>query len=208
MNYHEQKLLKKYLDECHNLKVLSQRRKHSYENIKKKIYRLKKNMLAEYYQYAGMIGTKQIVNAKLHENILNFIKKFKICLEKNSFDNMRIYFGEKLDSKKIQKINIGKIHDYEIALLEKGKFKLGVYYFEPDKSFNIYFLVFEIYDKNRIRIVKIPKLVKRIRDYKLKKIPKEVREKLRADRRGVIPLNAKQIDDILSDYKVNYKKIN
>ena len=87
LNYHEQKLLKKYLEECRNLKVLSYRRKQNYHNIRKKIYRLKKNMLAEYYQYAGMIGTKQIVSAKLHENILNFIKKFKLCLENNSLEN-------------------------------------------------------------------------------------------------------------------------
>jgi len=208
LNYYEQNLLRKYLKECRNIKILTNRSKFKYNSIQRKIYRLKKNMLAEYYQYAGMIGTKQIVNAKLHENILNFINKFKLCLENNSLENMRIYFGEKIDNKKIPPINISRIHSYDIVLLEKGKFKLFVCYFEPDKSLNSYFLIFEVYNKNRIRIVKLPKLMKSITGYDVKKIPIEVREKLRADQRGVIPHNGKQINELLSDCEITYRREN
>jgi len=62
--------------------------------------------------------------------------------------------------------------------------------------------------KNRIRIVKLPKLVKSIRDYDVKKIPKETREKLKADRRGVIALNGKQMKELLSDSEITYKRNN
>lgn len=200
-SYYERDLLLNYINLGGNIKKLSRKRKESYPTLKKKIYRLKKDVLAEYYQHAGMIGTKKIINSKLHKNIRNFIKQFKNALETNSLDKMRIYFGKKIDPALIPDLKIERIHDYNINLREKNNYRLIVFCFDTEKKFNCYFLEFKTYKKNRIRITKLPKLPKKITKYNAAEIPEQIMRQLEANDKGVIPLTKEQIIDLLKDYQ-------
>ena len=109
--YFEIDLLQNYFNRGCKIKKLVLHRKQSYHTLKKKIYRLKRDILSQYYIYAGMEGTKKIINAKLHENITNFIKKFKTALETNSVEQMRIYFGKRIEPDLIPELDVFRFHD-------------------------------------------------------------------------------------------------
>jgi hypothetical protein len=162
-------LLQKYITEGRKIHQLAIKKGISYSTLRKRIYRLKKEIQAEHNKQHGMIASHAIVGAKLHENILNFIKKFKQAIEDNSLEKMKLYFRECEIPPRIPNIKIKKIYDYDIKLLENKTYKLVVPYFDINNKFLSFITVFKIYNENSIKIIKFPKLPKRILEVELDK---------------------------------------
>jgi RNA polymerase sigma factor (sigma-70 family) len=153
----ERQLLERYIKSGFKIKKLAYRRRTSFAAIKKRIYRLKADIRAEYNKQQGIIASRLIVGAKLHENLQNFLKKFKNALETNSLEKMKLYFRECEISHKIPDIKIKEILDYDIKLLDNKKYKLFVNYLNLEGIFSSFITIFEIYNENSIKIVEFPK---------------------------------------------------
>jgi RNA polymerase sigma factor (sigma-70 family) len=165
----DQELLQKYITESRKIRQVAIKKGISYSTLRKRIYRLKKEIQAEYNKQHGMIASHAIVGAKLHENILNFIKKFKKALETNSLEKMKLYFRECEIPPKIPNIKINKVLDYEIRLLDKHKYELFVPYRNSNNEMSGFTTIFEIYNENSIKIVEFPKPPSKIFEVELDK---------------------------------------
>jgi RNA polymerase sigma factor (sigma-70 family) len=163
----ERQLLERYIKSGFKIKKVAYRRRTSFAAIKKKIYRLKKDIRAEYNKQQGMIASRMIVGAKLHENLQNFIKKFKKALETNSLEKMKLYFRDCELPPKIPNIKINRILDYEIKLLENKKYKLFVPYRNHNDKMSGFTTIFEIYNENSIKIIEFPKPPQKILKFKV-----------------------------------------
>jgi hypothetical protein len=161
--------LERYIKSGFKIKKVAYRRRTSFAAIKKKIYRLKKDIRAEYNKQQGMIASRMIVGAKLHENLINFIKKFKNALETNSLEKMKLYFRECEMPPKIPDIIIKKVLDYEIRLIENKKYELFVPYRDKNNQMSGFTTIFEIYNENSIKIVEFPKPPSKIFEVELDK---------------------------------------
>ncbi len=196
---YERQLLTEYYKRGRKIKNLIVQSKYSQAAIKKKIYRNKRDVRAKFYKENGMIGSKKIVGAKLHENILNFIKKFKRCLKTGKVDSMRIYFGTKDLAGKFPKFEIRKFIDYDINLSETNTYHLSVSFEDREGKFDCFRVIFEVYQENRIRIIDLPKPPKEIHCYDLKDVPGEVLAQLHADKTGIIPVSKEKVKALLKD---------
>jgi DNA-binding Lrp family transcriptional regulator len=165
----DKELLKKYVAEGRKIRQVAIKKGISYSTLRKRIYRLKKEIQAEYNKQHGMIASHAIVGAKLHENILNFIKKFKQAIEDNSLEKMKLYFRECEIPPEIPKINIKEIIDYDIKLISKNKFKLYVHYYNKQHKYSNFNTLFEIYNENSIKIIQFPQPPKKIFELEIDK---------------------------------------
>ena len=206
LKYFERDLMKNYFNKGCTIKKIAIQRKESFENLKKKIYNLKKDTLAEYYRHAGMIGAKAIINSKLHRNIRNFIISFKLAIKNNTVNKMRIYFGKQLILNQIPNFDFARFHDYNIRLTGRNRFRLIVHYFDSKNEYNCYFLYFTTYYKNRIRITKLPKLPKKITGFKAAEIPLHIKEQLKPGKRGILSISDEKVDELLKDFKPVYER--
>lgn len=194
----ERKLLEEYAKNSFQIKKMSKRKKMSYEAIKKKIYRLKADLRAQYNLENGMIATKAIIGAKLNENILNFLKKFKSAIKKNDLNCMKIYFRDCDIPTEISDINIDKVHSYDVIMDEDRNYDIYVIEKVSPLKWKTFIVKISIYNENSIKIIEFPKLPSNHRSFKKKDIPIEVATKMTAKRPNGKPLLSKsELEDLL-----------
>ncbi|MDY6915563.1 MAG: sigma-70 family RNA polymerase sigma factor [Candidatus Cloacimonadota bacterium] len=191
----EIKLLQNYIEEGRNLRRVAIKKGISYSTLRKRIYRLKSEIRAKYNKQHGMIATKAIVGAKLHENLLNFIKKFKNALEFNSLEKMNIYFRECKIPKQIPKLHIKNIIKYDIKLIGNKKYKLFVHYNNEKNQFSSFITIFEIYNENSIKIIQFPKQPKKILRFELDKEVGDII--IQTNKDGTLKMKKKEILDFI-----------
>ncbi len=198
-------LLEIYLEKSFQIKQIAWRRKLSYQALKKKIYRLKKDIRAEYFKQQGMVGSKKIVGANLHQNLINFIKKFKQAVEENSLERMSVYLRECEIPIRIPEIEIKKVADYDVYLLGEHKFQLYVYIYNQQNEFSSFITVFEVYNDNSIKILEFPKKPSKIVALKENIIPQDVLEKLQKNVQGVYDLSEEELEELIRSSGIDMK---
>lgn len=201
----DRELLEIYLDESFKIKHMAWRRKLSYPALRKKIYRLKKDIRAEYFKQQGMVGSKKIVGANLHQNLINFIKKFKQSIEENSLEKMKLYLRECEIPIQIPKIEIQQVVDYDIYLIGEHKFKLYVNSYSPQNEFSSFITVFEVYNNNAIKILEFPKQPSKIVALKENSIPQDVLEKLQKSAQGDYDLSEEELEKLIKSSGIDLK---
>ena len=201
----DRELLEIYLKESFKIKHMAWRRKLNYPALRKKIYRLKKDIRAEYYKKHGMVGSKKIVSANLHQNLMNFIKKFKQSIEENSLEKMKLYLRECEIPIEIPKIEIKKVADYDVYLLGEHKFQLYVYSFNQQNEVSSFITVFEVYNDNSIKILEFPKQPSKIVALKENSIPQDVLEKLQKNVQGDYDLSEEDLEELIKYSGIDMK---
>ncbi|MDY6915562.1 MAG: sigma-70 family RNA polymerase sigma factor [Candidatus Cloacimonadota bacterium] len=192
----ERILLERYIKSGFKIKKLAYRRRNtSSAAIKKKIYRLKADIRAEYNKGQGIIASRLIVGAKLHENLRNFLRKFKKSLETNSLDKMKFYFKDCEIPPKIPNIKIKKILDYDIKLIGEKKYKLYIHYINKEDAYSSIMTIFEIYNENSIKIIQFPTLSKKILRVDLDKIIGNIIMQTKED--GTLKMSKREILEYL-----------
>jgi RNA polymerase sigma factor (sigma-70 family) len=203
----ERQLLERYIKSGFKIKKLAYRRRTSFAAIKKRIYRLKADIRAEYNKQQGIIASRLIVGAKLHENLQNFLKKFKNALENNSLEKMKFYFRDCDIPSDIPKIKIRKILKYDIEL-RKNQYELWVHYFDKDNKFSTFVTVFSIYNENSIKIEKFPTKVGKIVKLSKQEIAEDFEDIIKTSSNGKLKLTKDQIQNILKDKSKQINVIN
>ena len=206
LSVQERKLLELYFQEGKRLKKISRYRNIGYEGLKKKLYRLKKEIKAEYNRKMGMIATKEIIGARLHENIIYFVKQFQKAIEENSLDRMKFYFRDCPIPTKIPDIKISKIIQYEVKLIDKNTYKLVVYYINGKGTFSAFNTIFEIYNRNSIRILDFPKTPTKIIAIS-KEEAKKIEGELVVNEKGMLNLKKTDLEILLKEKKVRTEVI-
>jgi len=206
LSIQERDLLELYLKGGRKLKEFSRRQNIGYQSLKKKLYRLKKDIKAEYNKKKGMIATKEIVGAHLHENIIYFIKQFQNALQENSLERMKFYLRGCRIPSKIPNINIKEIIQYEVILVGKNKYKLIVHFLNGNGRFSAFNTTFEIYNKNSIRILDFPKNPSRIISISADE-GKKIDDRIEVDKNGMLKMNREEFDKMLSEKNVKTETI-
>ncbi|NQV18645.1 MAG: sigma-70 family RNA polymerase sigma factor [Armatimonadetes bacterium] len=193
----DRELLEIYLEKSFKIKQIAWRRKLNYPALRKKIYRLKKDIRAEYFRQQGMVGSKKIVGANLHQNLINFIKRFKQAIEENSLGKMSVYLRECKIPIEIPEIEIKKVTDYDVYLLGEHKFQLYVYIYNQQNKFSSFITVFEVYNDNSIKILEFPKQPSKIFALEENNLPIDIIEKLQKNAQGEYDLSEEELEKLI-----------
>jgi len=154
----ERTILEKYFFEG---KKISDQYTKRFTNIKKKtlyqnIYRLRKEVRAEYFRETGMKSSKNIVSFNLNQNIMRFIKRYKQCLDNKSFTSMSKYFKEIGIPDKIPNLKIKEIIDYDIQLTGRNEYEIFVYFINHRGCFEVFSTEFSFSGRNTLIVKTIP----------------------------------------------------
>jgi RNA polymerase sigma factor (sigma-70 family) len=195
------RLINIYFSSGEKIRNIAEKEGIGYDKLKKLLYRVKKEIHAEYNIRIGFKGTKEIVGAKLNENIQRFIKKFKACVEENNLEKMRIYFGKKVAVDEIPKLNIERIHDYAIRLLSKNNYKLTLIFYEFGKTTpSFLYFFFEIKENANIRFTQLPFVPETVYVINSKNAPDNVSSLLSKKEKGDPILSSDQLTDLKKTY--------
>jgi len=203
----DKELLQKYIAEGRILRQVAIKKGISYSTLRKRLYRLKREIRAEYNKQHGMIASRAIVGAKLHENLINFIKKFKNALETNSLEKMKLYFRECEIPPKIPDIKIKNVLDYEIRLIENKKYELFVPYRNKNNQISGFTTIFEIYNENAIKIIQFPQPPQKILEFQIDKEIKDIIMQTKKD--GTLKMKREEIMEFINgkgEIKVIYSR--
>lgn len=202
----DRELLREYARLSNQTKKLAKRKRLKYEALKKRIYRLKKDMRAKYNRLYGIKASKDLFGAKLNENLLNFIKKLKKAVETNNFESMKIYFSDCKIPDEIDNIVIDKVYTYNVIITEDKSFDIYVIQYLNDTYKAIVFKV-KIYNENSIKIVDFPTIPKYQLRFNKRDIPKEIYEKIVATKPdGTHYLSKQEMWNLLYDHGVTTVK--
>ncbi len=176
-------LIKYYNNNC-EYKKLCARYSIKIDSMRKKIYRLKNEVIAYNKRKNGYNNTIKIVGPRLRENIMNFVRKFNNCCRNDDFSNMQQYLIECIMPSKIPSICIKKIIHINIEYIEVKKYDLCIIYYDNFGKVNSFSTIFKISKSNIIHILEFPKLSKKIFKANVKALPKEVLGKILPDKKG------------------------
>lgn len=122
-----------------------------YSAAASKVYRMKRNLKAEYLTRAGYIGGKDIIDFQTNNNIVKFVKSFAIKMQQNDLKSLRKYFLN-YDQEKIPSMDIAEFMTFEIRVTNKKEYKMLYAYEDFHAKINFVFLDFILDKKNHIRI--------------------------------------------------------
>ena len=144
-----------------NVKKMSEVTGESHASLRKRVYRIKMKLKAETYKNLGYIATKKIVVPKLHEAIIQFVRRLKSNIENNTIDKMFYYFSESNTQNYNPDFDIQKIKDYEVILCD-GKYKIYLFYLDSSQQINNITFSFFLNEKNQLKISGLPKQQRKI----------------------------------------------
>jgi len=139
-----------------NIKKMSEVTGESHTGLRKRISRIKMKLKAETYKNLGYIATKKIVVPKLHEAIIQFVRRLKKNIEDNTIDKMFYYFSESNTKNYQPNFDIMKIKEYEV-ILRDGKYKIYLLYLDSQQQINSIAFSFFLNEKNQLKITGLPK---------------------------------------------------
>ncbi|MDP8232130.1 MAG: hypothetical protein P9L91_05610, partial [Candidatus Zophobacter franzmannii] len=100
------------------------------------------------------------------------MKKLKTCINNNSLEQMRIYFGKKISVAELPELRIKKIRDYTIRLLDKNHYRLTMIFYEENRENpSFLFIKFQITSSGSIRVTELPSVPRIVAKLDKKKMP-------------------------------------
>jgi len=201
MNANERALLKKYYEVSLDLNLLAKKTGIKRNVLRQKIYRLEQEIKLFELIRNGVICTKSIPGTKLHRNIKNFLNKLKMCLANDKLMEMKHYFSDCKINDEVSLINIKKIAQYDIDILEQNKYLLNIGYHDPENEVKFFRIRFEISEGSTINVIEFPIMPKKVFAFDAKEIPVEILRQMQVNEKGVIPLSQDEIDELFKLHK-------
>ena len=197
----EKNLLKQYYTVSADLSLLAKKTRIKKNILRNKIYCLEQERKLFELIHDGVIRTKSIPCTKLHRNIKNFLNKLKTCLNECDLMKMKHYFSECKINNEVSSINIKKIAQYDIDILEKNKYMLNIGYFNLEDEVRFFRLRFEISEGSTINVIEFPIIPKKGFAFDAKEIPNEILRQLQPNENGEISLSQVEIDELFKSQK-------
>ncbi len=201
INAKERALLKKYYEVSLDLSLLAKKTGIKRNVLRQKIYRLEQEIKLFELIRDGVICTKSIPGTKLHRNIKNFLNKLKMCLANDKLMEMKHYFSDCKINNEVSLINIKKIVQYDIDILEQNKYLLNIGYHDPKNEVKFFRIRFEISAGSTINVIEFPIMPKKVFAFDAKDIPIEILRQMKVNEKGVIPLSQDEIDELFKLHK-------
>lgn len=160
-------------------------------SLRKRIYRIKQKLKAETYKSLGYIATKKIIVPKLHEAIIQFVRRLKRNIENNTINKMFYYFSETSIKNYRPDFDIQKIKDYEVTL-KNNVYKIYIFYHDSESQINTISFKFYLNEKNQLKITDLPekkrKLVRVKKNTESAKELEELLKKFPEGRKGLVKI--------------------
>jgi DNA-directed RNA polymerase specialized sigma24 family protein len=144
-----------------NIKEMHRISELSYTSLRKKMSRIKQRLKAQTLRNLGMVASKRIVTPQLDNLIIKFIQRFKENLEAGTLEKMYYYFSRVDLQTYNPSLQIKKIRDYEIELVD-NVYKVWVIFINNEDQPDAFTLSFEVDGTNHLRIVTPPTRQQRI----------------------------------------------
>jgi hypothetical protein len=144
-----------------NIKEMHRISELSYASLRKKMSRIKQRLKAQTLRNLGMVASKRIVTPQLDNLIIKFIQRFKENLEAGTLEKMYYYFSRVDLQTYNPSLQIKKIRDYEIELVD-NVYKVWVIFINNEDQPDAFTLSFEVDGTNHLRIVTPPTRQQRI----------------------------------------------
>lgn len=175
--------------------------------VRKRIYRIKSEIIAWNNIRNGVRGTKLIVGDKLNRSINNFIKSFKKNMKENTLGNMTKYFLECKIPDDVPDLKIKSIIEYSIDLVEKEKYRLWVHYFDESDQFRSFITEFVISNSKSLRITKFPKPPLKIDVFDIEDVGEDFLQQISPNSKGENPYSKAELEELLESKGVRLKTI-
>ena len=158
-------------------------------------YRVKRNLKAAKLLKEGYLGSKEIVNYNMHQNILNFIKILQKKMRENNFTKMHNYFRE-IEISKIPIFDICVTYDYQIHFFGNRLYDLYIPYKNAKDEIKFCILDFKINKLNEIIVTKFYDKPSKVLVVKSTKVIAEFTEK----KKGLLIKTKDEAKNILKKY--------
>jgi len=179
----------------YNVTKLSKTLQLSYYAAHCRIHRVKKNLRAAKLLHDGYIVSKDIISFNKNKNINYFIKRFVKAIQNNTLNDLRYYIPKELIND-VCKLDISKIIDYDVRLLENGIYKIFLHHYTTNNQVNCCVVKLTINIRNRIRVVDL--IHSPTKTIVLDKPLKKIIEKLpRKNDKGIIPIKFKDVEKMI-----------
>jgi DNA-directed RNA polymerase specialized sigma24 family protein len=168
------------------------------QSFRLKIYRLKQELILYHRLESGFKRLNPIPGTRLHHNLMNFIKRIGVCLNNNDFCFLDEFELDEKSRYRLEQTSIRRVVKYQIDILKKNLYLFFVAFF--DTNGNMKSLRFQIIANsgNRLQISTLPELPQKIIKINNRDIPTELKEKLKPDKNGLIPLFREELDKELN----------
>lgn len=200
-NIKEKNLLKQYYENSADLDLLARKTKMKKKVLQNKIYNLEQERKLFELIHNGILRTKSVPGTKLHRNIQNFLSKLKICLKNDDLLKMKHYFSKCIINDEISSINIKRIAQYDIDIVEQNKYMLNISYFNLENEVKFFRIRFEVSKGSTINVIEFPIRPKKVFVFDAKEIPIEILRQLQPNEKGEIPLSQDEVDELLKSQK-------
>ena len=127
----------------------------SYATLRQQISRIKRKIKAESLKQLGAFASKKVVTPQLNNLIRKFLNRFKTNLENKTLHKMYYYFSDKDLKNYNPDLEIDKIMDYDIRIID-SKYKVWVFYTDKNSNPESFYIEFFIDERNHLKIVTPP----------------------------------------------------
>lgn len=181
------------------MKGAARDRNENPDSFRKKIYRLKKEIILYHEIQSGKKCLDPIPGTKLHSNLFNFIKKMTTCIGNNDFSLFDKFEMDDKSRQRLQHTSISQIVKYQADLLSKSVYEIFLFYFDDNERMDSLRFQIKINDRGCLQLISFPQMPKKILMIKNENIPTELREKLKPGKDGLIPLSRQELEKEISE---------
>ena len=208
LNVQQKQLLTEFANKGYEIKKLWNGKRINHNTLRKRISRLKRDLRADYHLRHGMDASKEMLNSRLYENILYFIRQFKKAVQENSLDRLEFYFSDDKLLTKIPDLQIEKIINFDITLIGPMRYEFTVYYNNLQQDFSAFRTHLEMVGSHSIRIIDFPsKQFSKIIELDQEDFSKDFFEKIKPGKSGKIELSKEQLEKLIKSEAKNVKII-
>lgn len=180
---------------------------YKFDSGRRKIYKIKKDIVAWINQYRGVIRGKELIGAHLNENIINFVKRFQMAVDIRSWEPIKNYLASGLQIPEMFELPFYDDKEYHVYRIDKGEFKIALTYFDDSGKASAFFFEIRVIPPHSILVTRFPQPVEKIVKLTDKVFPKEIKEALTPLPDGSYRYSAKELNALLKKHNINLKTV-
>jgi DNA-directed RNA polymerase specialized sigma24 family protein len=192
INLKDRKILQHALDR--GLKKAARDLNKNEDSFRIKIYRLKQELILYQKLSSGMKTLDPIPGTRLHNNLLNFLRKLKTCLENNDFCFFVDFELDDESRRRLEATSINRIVKYQLDIIKQNFYEVIVFYFDHKEMLDSIRFQISVDPHSRLKFITLPQMPKKIIKINNKNIPADLKAKLKPNKAGLLPLSREELD--------------
>jgi RNA polymerase sigma-70 factor (ECF subfamily) len=175
----DRNIMEKYYHENYNLTKLAKSFKIKKEILKKRIYRIEKEISLYHKIHSDVLYINPIPATRLTKNIRSFTNTLTKCIHKKDFSLMKRYLKDSVVTSDLTDFDIVRFANSKIKFMDNSKFLLIIAFYNSNEEVNFIAITFMITESRNIQVLEIPIIPTRVVRFTEKACdPKEAEKKL------------------------------